>query len=116
MPSEAFAFFAERSVDLLKMTGERVPLTIRIGIPYPKGDVWYCALTLQGLSGSPPDLWGRDSYGALLAALTLVRSVLSALVTAGGRIVFPSSDTDIELIDFATGQSADVSNSGTRHD
>ena len=115
MPKAAFATTAERSVELIKKTGERVPLTISIGVPYPSGDAWYCGVILEGWGGSPPDTWGRDSYGALIAAMTLVRSVLATFLTAGGRIVFPSSDTDMEMIDFTTGQFSYGSDSEARN-
>lgn len=90
----------ERSWDLLKPTGERVRFIVRLGPAYEKNAHYYCPVRFEGWGDSPPDIEGRDALQSLLIAVDLVRSILHAYVTHGGRVLWPDTNTDYDLVQF----------------
>jgi hypothetical protein len=94
--------FAERSVDLLGPSGERVAFRVEFGPILPEGRDFRCRLRFCGWSDSPPDVFGRDSLEAFLHAVTLVHGVLHQFIQEGGRVLWPGTTADYGLEHFVT--------------
>ena len=91
---------AERSVDLLRPSGERVPFHVTFGPILSAGRDFRCRVSFYGWGDSPPDIWGYDSLGAFVHAVTLVHSILHEFVQRGGRVLWPGSTNDYSLESF----------------
>jgi hypothetical protein len=92
----------ERSVDLLKSSGERVAFRVEFGPILPKGRDFCCRVRFHGWVESPPDIRGRDSLEALLQAVGLVHGILHEFVRSGGRVVWPGTTNDYDLAHFVS--------------
>jgi hypothetical protein len=92
--------FAERRLDLLKPSGERVAFRVEFGPIRGEGQDFHCRVRFYGWGDSPPDIWGYDSLQALGLAVTLVRSILCDFVQRGGRVLWPGADADFDLDEF----------------
>jgi hypothetical protein len=89
--------FAERSVDLVKPTGERVHFRVEFGPIYPASKDFRCKVCFHGWGNSPPDICGYDSLQALLLAVDLVYGILADFIERGGRIFWPGTSEDYDL-------------------
>jgi hypothetical protein len=89
--------FAERSVDLLKPSVERVSFRVEFGPVSPEGPSFCCHVRFHGWADSPPHIRGRDSLEALLQAVGLVHGILHEFVQRGGRVLWPGTDNDYGL-------------------
>jgi len=98
----ATSSIAERSVDLLKPTGERIPFRVEFGLIQSGGDGFLCRVRFFGWTESPPDIWGNDSLGAFLNAVGLVHGILHQFVQLGGRVVWPGTSIDYSLEGFVS--------------
>ena len=94
--------FAERSVDLLKLSGERVAFRVEFGPIFPEGREFRCRVRFHGWSESPPDICGRDSLEAFLQAIGLVHGILDHFVQRGGRVLWPGTNSDYGLEHFVS--------------
>jgi hypothetical protein len=94
--------FAERTVDLLKPTGERVSLRVEFGPIEAAGQDYRCQVRFEGWGDSPPAIWGYDSVQAFLLAVNLVHGILAAFVRQGGRVVWPGTLEDFDLAAWNT--------------
>ncbi|EEF57608.1 DUF6968 family protein [Pedosphaera parvula] len=94
--------FAERTLDLVKQSGERLTLTVQFGPIYKKDRDFRCKIAFIGWGESPPDIWGADSLQALISAITLVHSMLHEFVVRGGRVLYPGTEIDFDLEGFLT--------------
>jgi hypothetical protein len=85
-------------IDCLSSDGERQEVAVEIGRPYkaPEGE-WACPVKIRGMYDRLPDVRGEDSLQALCLAASLVRSLLTSFVEAGGRLVTPNTDSAYEL-------------------
>ena len=92
--------FAERSVDLLKSSGERAAFRIQFGPIRPEGRDFCCRVRFHGWVESPPDIRGRDSLEALIQAVGLVHGILDDFVRGGGRVLWPGTANDYDLVHF----------------
>jgi hypothetical protein len=91
---------AERTLDLLKPSGERVTFRVEFGPILGDGQDFHCRVRFHGWGDSPPDIWGYDSLQALVLAVSLVHSILDDFVRRGGRALWPGTDTDYDLDEF----------------
>lgn len=91
---------AERSVDLLRPSGERVSFRVTFGPIVSAGRDFRCRVCFYGWGDSPPDIWGYDSLDAFVHAVTLVHSLLHEFVQRGGRVLWPGSSNDYNLESF----------------
>src|SRR5258707_8444107 len=94
--------FAERSVDLLKPSGERLAFRIEFGPILPEAQDFSCRVRFQGWVESPPDMRGRDSLEAFLQAVGLVHGILHEFLRRGGRVLWPGTTNDYDLIHFVS--------------
>ena len=92
---------AERNVDLITPSGERIPFRIEFGPITSDGQDCHCRVRFHGWEDSPPDIWGYDSLQALVLAVSLVHSILYSFVHEGGRVVWPGTDRDYDLDEFS---------------
>ena len=92
--------FADRSVDLLKSSGERVAFRVEFGPILPKGRDFCCRVRFHGWVESPPNIRGRDSLEAFLQAVGLVHGILDDFVRRGGRVLWPGTNNDYDLVHF----------------
>src|SRR5262245_57546555 len=101
----AGATFAERSVDLLTASGERVPFRVEFGPIRQQGQGFRCRVEYHGgFEDSPPDIGGGDSLQALLLAVDIVHAMLCSFVKRGGRVVWPGTLEDYDLTSFIVGR------------
>ena len=97
MPARADAV-AERTLVCVKPNGERVPVTLRIGKPYPASDVdWACPVALEGLERKLPDIHGVDSFQALMLAQKLLLQLMTGVIEDGGRFEDDEDGSPIDL-------------------
>jgi hypothetical protein len=94
--------FAERSIDLLKPSGERVSFRIEFGPITPEGPDFCCRVRFHGWAESPMDIRGRDSLEAFLQAVGLVHGILHEFVQRGGRVLLPGTNNDYGLEHFVS--------------
>jgi len=94
--------FAERSVDLLKPSGERVSFRVEFGPILPEGRFFCCRVRFHGWVESPPDIRGRDSLEAFLLAIGLVHGILEHFVRRGGHVLWPGTTHDYDLVNFVS--------------
>ena len=94
--------FAERSVDLLKPSGERVAFRVKFGPVLPEGRDFRCQVRFHGWVESPPDIRGRDSLEAFLQAVGLVHGILDNFVRRGGRVLWPGTMNEYDLLHFVS--------------
>ncbi len=79
---------AERKLLVEFRTGARRPVIIRIGTPYPdEEDSWACPLALEGLYEGLSDARGIDSFQALMLAQNLIKTLLYAVLSDGGKLL-----------------------------
>jgi hypothetical protein len=96
----ASSSIAERTLDLLKPSGERVTFRVEFGPIHGDGQNFRCPVRFHGWGDSPPDIRGYDSLQALVLAVTLVHSILDDFVRRGGRVLWPGTDDDYDLDQF----------------
>jgi len=94
--------FAERSLDLLKPSGERVAFRVGFGPVLLAGRDFCCRVRFNGWVQAPPDVRGRDSLEALLPAVGLVHGMLDDFVRRGGRVLWPGTNNDYDLVHFVS--------------
>jgi hypothetical protein len=94
---------AERTVDLIKVTGERVTLRVEFGSIRAQGKDFRCPVRFFGWGNPPPDICGYDSLQAFVLSVGLVHSILDTFVRGGGRVVWSGTDTgyDLDLFVFS---------------
>jgi len=82
----------------VRPNGERVPVTVAVGHPYPtiEGD-WACPVEIAGLHGRLTDVHGTDSLQTLCLAIKMIGSLLASFVAEGGRIRDPKTGKDVDL-------------------
>jgi len=85
---------AERQMEFEAPTGERIPVTVRVGLPRVHAreprETWVCPLQIEGL-GSPQvrGFFGVDAMQALLLCVHIIPSELGHhLRKNGGRFLF----------------------------
>jgi hypothetical protein len=89
---------AERALVCVKANGERVPVTLRIGRPYPASDVdWACPVALEGLESRLPDMHGVDSFQALMLAQKLLLQLMSGVIEDGGSFHNEEDDSPVDI-------------------
>jgi hypothetical protein len=96
---------AERTLMYVKPNGQRVPITLRIGKPYPASDAdWACPVALEGLEPRLPDIHGVDSFQALMLAQKLLLQVMTAVLEDGGRFEEGEDGSPVDITKlFAAG-------------
>jgi hypothetical protein len=98
MPAKMADAIAERTLICVKASGERVPVTLRIGRPYPASDVdWACPVALYGLEAKLPDMHGVDSFQALMLAQKLLLQLMTGVVENGGRFEDDEDGSPIDI-------------------
>jgi hypothetical protein len=94
--------FAERLVDLVKSSGERIAFRVEFGPILPERLYFSCRVRFHGWIESPPDIRGRDSLDVILLYVGLVHGILDAFVRKGGRVLWPGTDCDYDLVHFVS--------------
>jgi hypothetical protein len=84
---------AERTLICVKPSGDRIPVTFRIGRPYRASDVdWACPVAAEGLHSKLSDIHGGDSFQALILTQKLLCQLMIGVIDDGG--CFRSADDD----------------------
>ena len=91
---------ATREIRACRPGGSPFTITLRIGAPYPSGEVdWACAVGLDGLHDNLKPQHGVDSWQALCLAQNLARTLLRGFVEDGGQIFgFDGTGSDIDQL------------------
>jgi len=98
----AHGSIADRSVDLLKPSGERVAFRVEFGPIMREGRSFCCRVRFHGWVDSPPDIRRADSLEAFLLAVGLVHGILDDFVRRGGRVFWPGTTSDYDLVHFVS--------------
>jgi hypothetical protein len=93
---------AERTLDLLKPSGERVTFRVEFGPIRGDGQDFHCRVRFHGWEDSTRDIWGYDTLQTLVLAMSLVHSLLNDFVQRGGRVLWPGTETDYDLDEFVS--------------
>lgn len=73
----AMEVIAERDLTCVRRYGGRISVRLRIGKPVPKaGGDWTCWVEATGLLDGPKDIYGVDSFQALLLGQALLKSLV----------------------------------------
>ena len=89
---------AERKLVCVKPDGQRVPVTLRIGKPYPASDVdWACPVALEGLQPKLADMHGVDSFQALMLAQKLLLQLMLGVIEDGGSFRDDEDDSPVDI-------------------
>jgi hypothetical protein len=82
---------AERIIWAVDKNGQGFDIGLQIGKPYqtdsPKGP-WRCPVAMIGLHGPFPDIYGEDSWQALVLAIDLTKTLLQSFVEDDGGKLF----------------------------
>ncbi len=99
MPREKMKeVIVERALGGVKDTGDRFPINLRVGKPYPVTDEeWACAVELDGLYTSLHDQHGIDSFQSFMLALKLARELLEDFIAKGGKLFSACEDSEINV-------------------
>jgi hypothetical protein len=90
--------FAERTLECLKPSGERLSVVLRFGQPYRASDVdWACPVAADGLYERLADIHGIDSLQALILAQELLRSLMQDHLERGHRFYWPGTSDVMTL-------------------
>lgn len=91
---------AERTLYSVDKDGVGRDLRLLIGKPYKTdtqfGD-WACPVALEGLHGTFPDMYGVDSWQALMIARELIGRMLSYFVHGGGTLYWERDGEAISI-------------------
>ncbi|MBN1901608.1 hypothetical protein JW926_09830 [Candidatus Sumerlaeota bacterium] len=84
-----------------KPSGEKFPVTIKIGKPYEindneNGNYAACPLSTQGFFGRHPDIRGEDTFQALLLALDFVQRLIADFLKKGGKIYYADEESEFD--------------------
>lgn len=97
---------AESSVILVHPSGEREPVSIRIGKPYRVNDhEWACPVKAPALQIGNHDLRGSDSFHALMVAQGFLRQTMQMKVESGLTFMDPEDGSVVD-VPFLFGSSA----------
>lgn len=94
----ATTWIAEETLDGSRRSGERFPILVRVGQPYPMArEEWGCAVSVAGLHDELADIRGGSSLQALSLAIELTRQLLASFVEDGGKLMFPGGDHEFDI-------------------
>jgi len=92
---------AERDLYCIRPNGERFPIKLLIGRPYKINDVqWGCPVEALGFEKKLKETYGYDSFQALILAFKTLHQVLGYFVEDGGKLLYPDSETEVNLNDL----------------
>jgi hypothetical protein len=88
-------WIAERIIWAVDQNGQGFDIGLRIGRPYqtdsPHGD-WACPVAMIGLHRRFPDIYGVDSWQALVLAVDLTKKLLETFVEIDGGKLYHEKD------------------------
>lgn len=88
---------AERTIHAIDKDSREFEIRLMVGKPYEVSPTaWACPVAMVGLHGVFPDMYGVDSWQALLTSLNLIGSLLNYFVEDGGRIFFEKDGDQID--------------------
>lgn len=91
---------AERTIYAVDNNGRGFEMRLMIGRPYesdPTYGVWACPVALKGLHGSLSDIYGDDSWQALMLARDLLKRLLTYFVEDGGQLFSEEGGSEINI-------------------
>ena len=94
----------EASIVCVTDKGDRHPMIVEVGRPYPVAEDFACHVAIRGLHDHIAPIMGSDQMQALTLALSIVKANLEVLEKKGYKIVFPDDseeDTSVTEIWFS---------------
>ena len=87
-------YVAERKLIGIRSDGERIKISIGIGVPYKdeKFNSWACPLKCEGLFDRLSDQHGIDSWQAIRLSQNTVVSLLHGFLDKGGKLYIFDED------------------------
>ena len=90
-------YIAVRTLYLKNTEEEIKEVNLGIGQPFQTAEgSWACPVQLKGLFENLSDVYGEDSFQALMLAQNLARTLLNALVEKGWTI-YSYSDKEVDV-------------------
>jgi hypothetical protein len=85
---------ATRQLLYISPKGERLELTLAVGMPHPHPDGdWACPVALDGLWADLNEIRGVDSWQALTGAIAFLAQLLSGMISKrGGELRYPEDE------------------------
>ncbi len=91
---------AERVIYALDKHGRGFDIGLQVGSPYMVETplaVWRCPVAMIGLHGRFPDMYGDDSWQALVLAVDLIEKLLTSFVDDdGGKLYYEKGGPEID--------------------
>jgi hypothetical protein len=90
-------YVAERKLVGINVDGERIGITVAVGVPYKddKYDSWACPLKVEGLFNQLSDQHGIDSWQAFRLSQKTVVSLLHGFLDKGGKLYIFGEDKEM---------------------
>ena len=90
---------AKLDLIMKRPSGEKFPVSIRIGSPYEikdgmGSDFAKCPVSMKGLHNRISDVAGEDTFQSLTLAINFVRNMRTSFVEEGGKIFFSDGETE----------------------
>jgi hypothetical protein len=94
------SYIAEKTLYLKNIDEEVKEVNVCIGQPYQKEEgSWACPIQLKGLFEDLSDVYGEDSFQALMLAQNLARTLLNALVEKGWNVYsHANKEVDVDTL------------------
>ena len=92
-------YIAERILEAIKPSGERIIITLAIGTPYKdeEYDSWACPVRAEGLHKNLAAMHGIDSWQAVREAQKLILTILVHFVEDGGKLYIFGEDEEVTI-------------------
>src|SRR5215204_850303 len=89
---------AERTIFAVDQHSREFEMRLTIGKPYPSshGD-WACPVSMIGLHGTFPDMYGIDSWQALMNVRNLLHDLLRYFVEDGGKLYWEKGGEELKI-------------------
>jgi hypothetical protein len=79
---------AERALTCVKSNGNRIPVNLRIGKPVAaSGGDWMCSVEASGLLDRPREIYGIDSFQALMLGQGLLKHLVRGEIESGSTFL-----------------------------
>lgn len=92
-------YISERVLEAIKPTGERIKISVGVGVPYKDSeyDSWACPVKAEGLHKNLAAMHGIDSWQALREAQKLILTILVHFVEDGGKLYIFGEDEEVAI-------------------
>jgi hypothetical protein len=88
---------AERTIFAVDKDGREFEIPAAVGVPYESvSGSWACPVGLEGLRNLP-DMYGADSWQALIIAVKAIHNMLSFFIEEGGKLYWEKDGEQLTI-------------------